>query len=166
MHGVACRQGVGRSRTHGVGCIDMQLLWVPFPRYASQDPTLPANYNWTIVEECVRAWYFNPTGQVEMFVRFVPIPRNTRVTNPSILALFPGMFYDIPSGLGALPRQPLSTPALRNASGRFRCICWCLPGNRASPEQRVGQWLSPWGPRFHREHCVQPTAGFNFQRCP
>ena len=42
-------------------------LWL---RYAGEDPTLAANYNWTIVDECVRAWYFNPTIPVEMFVRF------------------------------------------------------------------------------------------------
>ena len=67
------RAGVGRSRTHGVGCIDMELLWRPFPRYEGQDATAPANYDWTVVDECVHDWYHNPEllgRQVEMFVRF------------------------------------------------------------------------------------------------
>ena len=67
------RAGVQRSRTHGVGCIDMELLWRPFPVYKGQDASLASNYNWTIVDECVRGWYFNQElggAKVEMFVRF------------------------------------------------------------------------------------------------
>ena len=26
----------------------MELLWIPFPRYAGEDPALPSNYNWTV----------------------------------------------------------------------------------------------------------------------
>ena len=58
-------------RLHGMGCLDMDILWKPFPRYAGQDPTLAANYDWPVADECMANVYENerwPVGSA--FVRF------------------------------------------------------------------------------------------------
>ena len=53
------RASVPAVRVHGMGCVDMDLLWLPRTAdggmtYAGQDASLAANYDWTIADECVK----------------------------------------------------------------------------------------------------------------
>jgi hypothetical protein len=53
------RSEVPSVRVHGMGCIDMDQLWRPYPNYAGQDASDEANYDWTIADECMKNVYSN-----------------------------------------------------------------------------------------------------------
>jgi hypothetical protein len=59
------------GRTHGTGCVDMDLLWRPFPSYDGQDATDPSNYDWASVDACMLGFYNNSAlpAKVSAFVR-------------------------------------------------------------------------------------------------
>ena len=58
-------------RVHGMGCIDMNVLWRPFPAYAGQDPANSSNYNWGIADQCMANVYADPNlPHLRAFVRF------------------------------------------------------------------------------------------------
>ena len=58
-------------RVHGMGCIDMDVLWRPFPAYAGQDPANASNYDWGIADQCMANVYADPNlPHLRAFVRF------------------------------------------------------------------------------------------------
>jgi len=60
-----------QPRVHGMGCIDMNVLWRPFPAYAGQDPANASNYDWGIADQCMANVCADPNlPHLRAFVRF------------------------------------------------------------------------------------------------
>ena len=61
------RVGVPSIRTHGMGCVDLDQLWIPCSggagtgcNFAGFDAWDDVNYNWTQSDACLKAVYENP----------------------------------------------------------------------------------------------------------
>ena len=45
-------RGVPAVRVHGMGCIDMDVLWLPYPEYSGHDPSDVSNFDWGVADAC------------------------------------------------------------------------------------------------------------------
>ncbi len=65
---------VPQARTHGGGPLDIQNVWKPWPDFIGEDPTDPANYDWTVSNLGVAA----QMAVTETYIRIGP-PANGKI---------------------------------------------------------------------------------------
>lgn len=80
---------IPQARTHGTGSLDMSQIWVPWPSFNGQDPTLAVNYNWSAADDAISA----AMAVSEAYLRFGESAN-----------------HGISSGGGCDPARPTATP--------------------------------------------------------
>ena len=69
---------VPQARTHDNAEVDIQMIWIPFPNYAGEDASDPANYDWTRVDQAMAQY---AAAGLEPFIR-LGFGKNGTVATP------------------------------------------------------------------------------------